>query len=64
MKTLKLEELISEDTPFVILYGSQLGNAEAIAEGLLDSATSEYSLNPKLLTLNELSDIVSRLLFT
>ncbi|CAG7834783.1 unnamed protein product [Allacma fusca] len=47
----------TEDLHFVLLYGSQLGQAKSIAEGLLDVSHQEYNLRGSLFSLNEVTDI-------
>jgi len=44
---------------FVIFYGSQLGQAKSIAEGLVDVAEQEYEFKSKCFELNVVKDVVS-----
>lgn len=44
---------------FIIFYGSQLGQAKSIAEGLVDVALEEYSLITKAFELNVIRNVVS-----
>jgi len=48
----------AKDLSFVTFYGSQLGQAESIAETIADTCC-QYGLQTKVFTLNEVKDLVS-----
>lgn len=48
----------AKDLHFVILYGSQLGQAKSIAEGLENTAEQEHDLRTKTFALNDVPEIV------
>lgn len=57
MKPKKLLSEVTGGLSFVILYGSQLGQAKSIAEGLSESA-GEHDLQTMAMSLNLVKDIV------
>jgi flavodoxin len=56
MKSKLLDEV--KDLSFVVLYGSQLGQAESIAESIAEKAP-EYDFTAQAFPLNAVADIVS-----
>lgn len=48
----------TSDLSFVIFYGSQLGQAKSIAEGVVNVA-EEYDFKTKAFELNVIKDVVS-----
>ena len=55
--------LATKNLDFVILYGSQLGQAKSIAESLADVSAQEHDLKTEFFSLNEVTEIVIMLLF-
>ncbi len=55
----KFLDEVDDTLSFVIFYGSQLGQAKSIAEGLVDVAEQEYEFKTKCFELNVMKDVVS-----
>jgi len=59
MRSKFLDSLPIKENSFVVFYGSQLGQAESIAENIVEKAP-EYDFVAQAFPLNAISDVVSR----